>query len=121
MSMDQVRTPDEVSEDSAEAPVMFTRHWLSDDACSLEIRGDLDIAVSGLLHQELDELLGLGTRRLDIDLSGVLFMDSSALSALVHANEAAGRNDQEFNLRNPSPACTKVLAITGLDHVFGLS
>lgn len=120
--MDQLRTQGDVFDDSPEsAAVMFTRQWLSDDACTLEIRGDLDIAISGLLHQELDELLGLGIVRLDIDLSGVLFMDSSALSALVQANESARTNNQQLNLRNPSPACTKVLSITGLDHVFGLS
>ena len=48
--------------------------------CTLEIRGDLDIAISGLLRQELDELLALGVGRLDVDLSGVVFMDSSAAS-----------------------------------------
>jgi anti-sigma B factor antagonist len=121
-TMDDVRTQSDVFEEAPEtAGVMFTRIWLSDDACVLEIRGDLDIAVSGLLHQELDELLDLGLRRLDVDLAGVLFMDSSALSALVQANDAAGRRDQQFTLRNPSPACMKVLTITGLDHVFGLS
>ena len=120
--MDDVRTQPDVFEESPETSgVMFTRQWLSDDACVLEIRGDLDIAISRLLHQELDELLDLGIGRLDIDLGGVLFMDSSALSALVHANEKARRRDQQFTLRNPSPACTKVLTITGLDHVFGLS
>jgi len=48
-------------------------------------------------------------------------MDSSALSALVHANETARNKGQEFSFRNPSPACSKVLRITGLDHVFGLT
>ena len=120
--MDDVRTQSDVFEDTPEtAAVMFTRQWRSDDACVLEVRGDLDIAISGLLRQELDELLGLGIGRLDIDLSGVLFMDSSALSALVQANETARRRDQQFNLRNPSHACTKVLTITGLDHLFGLT
>jgi anti-sigma B factor antagonist len=122
MTVDDIRTPSDVFQDEPEATaVMFTRHWLSDDECSLEIRGDLDIAISGLLRQELDELIGLGIGRLDVDLAGVLFMDSSALSALVHANDTARSRDQQFNLRNPSPACMKVLTITGLDHVFGLT
>jgi anti-sigma B factor antagonist len=122
MSMDHVRTPSDSREDLPDAPaVMFTRHWLSDDACSLIIRGDLDIAISGLLRQELDELLALDIGRLDIDLSGVLFMDSSALSALVQANDTAQQHNQQFNLRDPSSACMKVLTITGLDRVFGLS
>jgi anti-anti-sigma factor len=119
--MDNVRASDVFETTPEGAAVMFTRQWTSDDACTLEIRGDLDIAISGLLRQELDELLALGIGHIDVDLAGVLFMDSSALSALVHANETAGNNGQQFTLRNPSPACTKVLRITGLDHVFGLS
>jgi anti-sigma B factor antagonist len=121
MDTDEFRTPEDLFESPDVAAVMFTRHWISDDACSLEIRGDLDIAISGLLRQELDDLLALRIGRLDVDLSGVLFMDSSALSALVHANDTARQANQQFNLLRPSPACMKVLTITGLDHVFGLS
>src|SRR5262249_11256412 len=122
MSMDHVRTESDYREESFDsAAVMFTRDWTSDGACSLIVRGDLDIAISGLLRQELEELLPLDIGRLDIDLSGVLFMDSSALSALVQANETARAHNQQLNLRHPSPACMKVLTITGLDRVFGLS
>ena len=121
MTMDDVRIQGDYEGSPEAAAVMFTRHWAADDACMLEIRGDLDIAISGLLRQELDELLELGIARLDIDLSGVLFMDSSALSALVQANEIARKQHQQFNILRPSPACTKVLTITGLDRVFGLS
>ena len=121
MSMEHVRTSKDRDDSSDAAAVMFTRDWQSDDSCSLVIRGDLDIAISGLLRRELEELLALDISRLDVDLSGVLFMDSSALSALVQANEKARQRNQQFTLRHPSPACMKVLSITGLDHVFGLS
>jgi len=121
MTMDEVRMQGDYDGSPEANAVMFTRHWAADDRCTLEIRGDLDIAISGLLRQELDELLGLGIARLDVDLAGVLFMDSSALSALVQANETARRHHQQFKLLRPSPACTKVLSITGLDRVFGLS
>ena len=101
--------------------VTFTRLAVKDDACVLEIRGDLDIAVSGMLGQELDELLDLDIPRVAVDLSGVQFMDSSALSALVQAHERARERTQQFVLLRPSPACAKVLNITGLDRVFGVS
>jgi anti-sigma B factor antagonist len=121
MTMDYLRTQGDYDGSPEAAAVMFTRNWAADDVCTLEICGDLDIAISGLLRQELDELLDLGVARLDVDLAGVLFMDSSALSALVQANETARKHHQQFNLLRPSPACTKVLSITGLDRVFGLS
>ena len=43
----------------------------------------------GLLQKELKELLDGGTQRVEVDLSGVVFMDSSALSALVGAHDRA--------------------------------
>jgi anti-sigma B factor antagonist len=111
----------EPSDDSVEgAPVAFIRSGPSERPCVLEVRGDLDIAVSGLLERELEELLDRGTGQVDVDLSGVLFMDSSALSALVHAHRRAQATGQDLNLIRPSAACTKVLSITGLDRVFAM-
>jgi anti-sigma B factor antagonist len=101
--------------------VTFTRLAVKDEACVLEIHGDLDIAVSGMLGHELDELLDLDIPQVAVDLSGVQFMDSSALSALVQAHERARERTQQFVLLRPSPACAKVLNITGLDRVFGVS
>ena len=73
-----------------------------------------------VLGRELDELLDAGSERVAVDLSGVLFMDSSALSALVHAHQRALASGQQLVLLRPSSVCTKVLAITGLDRVFGV-
>jgi len=108
-------------DETDDGEVTFTRHAVSDRACVLEILGDLDIAVSGLLGHELDDLLDLDLAEVAVDLSGVQFMDSSALSALVQAHERARERGQQFVLLRPSPACAKVLNITGLDRVFGVS
>ena len=104
-----------------EGAVSFTRVVINDETCVLEIQGDLDIAVSGMLAHELDGLLDLNIPQVAVDLSGVQFMDSSALSALVQAYERARERAQQFVLLRPSPACAKVLNITGLDRVFGVS
>jgi anti-sigma B factor antagonist len=92
----------------------------SPDLRVLTVRGELDISTSALLQRELDGLLSAGTPRVEVDLSGVVFMDSSALSALVAAHERAGAQGQTLSLLSPSPACAKVLGITGLDRVFNL-
>src|SRR5271156_3608237 len=90
------------------ASVGFARRDVGERRCLLEVSGDLDIAISTLFSLELDTLLDLGTREVDVDLSGVKFMDSSALRALVHAHERAKESGQRFCLVSPSPACTKV-------------
>jgi anti-sigma B factor antagonist len=99
----------------------FSRRCPSPELGILTVRGELDISTSGRLHQELNDLMDAGTRQVEIDLSGVVFMDSSALSALVAAHDRASRQSQRLILARPSPACTKVLGITGLDQLFELT
>ena len=121
MSIEDVHTREGRDGGTADdAGVVFTRLDVKDDSCVLEIRGDLDIAVSGLLGQALGELLDLDVPRVAVDLSGVQFMDSSALSAGVQAHARAREQTQQLVLLHPSPACAKVLTITGLDRVFGV-
>ena len=92
----------------------------SPDARTLVVRGELDISTSASLRNNIDDALDSGARRVEIDLSGVVFMDSSALSTLVGARERAAGRGQTLSLLRPSPACSKVLGITGLDRVFDL-
>jgi anti-sigma B factor antagonist len=118
MSIDGARTGyDDEDVSSLDIGAQFNRVD-GPDECVLEVRGDLDIAISDALSQALDELLDLGRTRTAVDLSGVAFMDSSALSVLVRAHERARDNGQQLELLQPSPACAKVLNITGLDRVF---
>jgi anti-sigma B factor antagonist len=100
--------------------VAFSYSGASPDVRVLIVRGELDISTSGLLQHELDDLLDGGVQRVEVDLSGVVFMDSSALSALCGAHERANKQGQHLALLSPSPACAKVLGITGLDRVFDL-
>src|SRR3954469_17775556 len=100
--------------------IAFTRVETADGQIELHVRGDLDIATSGLLGRELHSLLDLDLPYLGVDLSGVSFIDSSALSVLVRTHERAQNRGHRMQLLHPSPACVKVFTITGLDHVFGL-
>ena len=99
----------------------FSRRCPSPGLGILTVRGELDISTSGRLQQELNDLIDTGTAQVEVDLSGVVFMDSSALSALVAAHERAARQSQRLTLASPSPVCTKVLGITGLDRLFELT
>jgi anti-sigma B factor antagonist len=99
----------------------FSRRFPAPGLGVLTVHGELDIATSGMLRQELNELLDGGIERVEVDLSGVVFMDSSALSALVGAHERAREQSRQLALVSPSPACAKVLGITGLDRIFELS
>ena len=100
--------------------ISFTRIETAEGQLEVHVAGDLDIATSGLLGRELHDLLDLDLPYIGVDLSGVSFIDSSALSVLVRTHERAQNKGHRLELLRPSPACVKVFAITGLDHVFGL-
>jgi anti-anti-sigma factor len=98
----------------------FSTRFPTPGVAILTVSGELDISTSGGLHHALEELLDAGTQRIEVDLSAVVFMDSSALSALVGAHDRATKDGRRLALVRPSPACAKVLGITGLDRVFDL-
>ena len=100
--------------------ISLLRTETADGRLELHVRGDLDIATSGLLGRELHDLLDLDLPYLGVDLSGVTFIDSSALSVLVRTHERAQNKGHRMQLLRPSPACTKVFTLTGLDRVFDL-
>jgi anti-sigma B factor antagonist len=106
---------------TGDVEIAFTRVETATGQCELHVRGDLDIATSGLLGHELHDLLDLDLPYIGVDLSGVSFIDSSALSVLVRTHERAQNKGHRLQLLRPSPPCVKVFTITGLDRVFDLS
>jgi anti-sigma B factor antagonist len=88
--------------------------------CTFEF-GDAQLVVSGELDMtneyELSAALEMA-RRSDgatvVDMSGVSFMDSSALRAFV-GYHASGN---VLVVRHPSPTVARLFALTGVDEVF---
>jgi anti-sigma B factor antagonist len=74
--------------------------------------GELDVASSQELSDELAELIENGTTDLVIDLAQLAFIDSTGLSAILRANRSLERG--HLVLREPSPLVRQVLEITGL-------
>ena len=96
----------------------FSLHVEEDtgDGVVVRVRGEVDVVSSPPLYECLKNL---GDRQMvTVDLSGVTFLDSSGLSALVvtcRARESAGG---ELVLRGVKPAQMKLFELTGLDEVF---
>ena len=59
-----------------------------------------------------------GSKRIVLDLTGVEYIDSSGLGALVSVYMAAGRAHCELELANPKPRVRDLLHITRLASVF---
>jgi anti-sigma B factor antagonist len=58
------------------------------------------------------------TKRIVLDLTGVEYIDSSGLGALVSVYMAAGRAHCELELANPKPRVRDLLKITKLTTIF---
>jgi anti-sigma B factor antagonist len=83
----------------------------------LALSGDLD-------YDTVAELAGLtfdaGYRRLDVDLSGLAFIDSSGLAALVRLQRQVEGADAELRVVALTPYLRNLLRITALDKLFPL-
>jgi len=75
--------------------------------------GELDVASSQGLSDELVSLIEGGATDLVIDLAKLAFIDSTGLSAILRANRELGENGH-LVLREPTPLVRQVLEITGL-------
>jgi anti-sigma B factor antagonist len=76
--------------------------------------GELDIATSGDLRAQLDELWDSGWDDVVLDLRQVTFMDSSGLHILIDNHERAAQAAMRFSIIDGSEAVDRALEISGL-------
>jgi anti-sigma B factor antagonist len=84
----------------------------------LRVGGDLDIATAPRFLREIDR--HLDDEALVVDLTGVEFIDSSGLSALIRITKHRATAGGEFEIISPAPLAAKAFEITGLDQVLPL-
>lgn len=90
-----------------------------DDRVIFTLDGELDVASSPMLREELSRAIEGGCRRIVIDMSSVSYMDSSGLSALVVAHKALGSRGS-LALVGSRPTIERVLRFTQFDKVLDL-
>jgi anti-sigma B factor antagonist len=91
-----------------------------DRAVVVEAIGDVDLATSPWLRQQLLRLLGDQPSGLILGLEQVPFMDASGLGTLAVVNRCARAVDTPFKIAGPRRLVRKVLAITGMDKVLAV-
>ena len=80
---------------------------------TLSIVGELDIATTPQLEQEVEQALREGARAIAIDLAGLSFIDSTGLRMFLRLNELAGAGGWRLTMTRPSEQVKKVLRVTG--------
>jgi anti-anti-sigma factor len=80
----------------------------------LTLSGELDIGSAQILEDTLDEACAAGADELVLDLSGIDFMDSMGLRALLHGRRRCQASDCDYHLTPASRPVQRVLDVTGL-------
>ncbi len=88
------------------------------NAFHLALYGELDIASARVLRRKLQMARSSATERVVLDLSGLQFVDSAGLHALVQAQEALAGTGQRLALLRGPRAVQRVFELTEADRLF---
>ena len=84
------------------------------------VTGEIDLATQGQLRARLNDLVVAGQVDLVLDLSGVDFVDSTGLGALLGPRRRGHAFHGSLALVIPNGSVKKVFTITGLEKVFAI-
>ena len=90
------------------------------DHTVIALHGELDIATTAAIRDQMLRILGDTTTPVIIDLSGVVFCDASGLALLVGIQRRARLHGLLVSLVSPQPRVMRLLRITGLDRGFAV-
>jgi|HubBroStandDraft_6_1064221.scaffolds.fasta_scaffold258079_2 anti-sigma B factor antagonist len=88
-----------------------------DGGRTLSLAGELDIASAPTLEAAIVRIHAESVRSVTIDLTGLTFMDSTGLHAIVYADQLYKRLGYRFALLPGPPAVQRLFEITGLIDV----
>ena len=100
-----------------ESPVTGTEE--RDSGVVVRLAGELDLYNAHLVRKELIGAAERGPERLIVELSGVTFIDSTALGVLIEARTLL-ENRRGFLLVGPGLETRRALEISGLDRHFAV-
>jgi anti-sigma B factor antagonist len=83
----------------------------------VELAGEADVTVSETLHALLEAQTRKRPGLLVIDMSGLRFMDSSALQAVLRARQVLARDGGRLALVRPHDTVARLLQMTEVDQL----
>jgi len=98
---------------------LTTRVDTVDGSAVLQVAVDVDLESAAQLREAMEDALGISSR-LIVDVGAMTFIDSSGLSALVHAHRLAKDAGGSLVVRSPSPMLRRLLTITRLETVLAI-
>jgi anti-sigma B factor antagonist len=96
----------------------FETRNLDGQVAAISGEGRLNMVSAPLLKEAVADAIFQGRPRVVVDLSGVDFMDSSGLGALVGCLKTARQAGGDLKIAAPSEQVTMVLQLSNLDRIF---
>src|ERR1700727_226775 len=118
---DPRRTQDfaESEHEVAGSPTLNLKVLQTGQETLVSLSGELDLSSAPALRELLAGAFeDDGPRRIVLDLSDLIYLDSTGLSIFVSAHKRASASGVEFCLANPNPSVARLFKITALDHFF---
>ena len=86
----------------------------ADATTVISVSGELDLASSPALEEELERVAQSDAQVVVVDLRNLEFMDSTGLSVLVRAHQRAEEHGRRLGLVNGSQQVQRLLTLTGV-------
>ena len=102
-----------MSSDDLHTTVARLTNWL----VLVSVSGELDLYTGERLRQAIEEATSVGADIVLLDLSGVGFIDSTALGVIVQETKRLEGRALSLTLITDDPRTVRVLEVTGLDRI----
>jgi len=83
------------------------------------VRGEVDLHTAPKVQHAIERAAGANSAVV-LDMGGVAFMDSTALSTLVRAKDALQERGIPLRLASPSRAVERIFSVTGFGDYFDI-
>jgi anti-sigma B factor antagonist len=92
------------------------------DTSVIAVSGELDVSTGpDLSDAAVNALNEADCHRLALDLSGLSFIDSSGINALIGIRDASHRAHAALRISRMSPRVAEVLRLTAVDRLFDIT
>jgi anti-sigma B factor antagonist len=95
----------------------FQTESLGDDIAVIRGAGRLNMVSGPLLRDTVKRAIDAGRPRIVVDLSGIAFMDSSGLGALIGCLKSAREQQGDLRIVSPSTQVAMVLRLSNVDKI----
>jgi anti-sigma B factor antagonist len=84
------------------------------DTVTVAVHGDIDLSTAGQLEQEIFRHAADDAPAIIVDLSGVAFLDSAGINALLKGRRAADEHGRTFRVTRAQGRVRELLDMTGV-------